>query len=174
MLTILLTAAFVGALGLAAVTDLRTRRIPNLLTVSALAVALVLRAALGGGALLDGLAGVGIAMLVMLPLFALRGVGGGDAKLMMVVGAFLGPKGFLVALLATALVGGAMSVIAAARAGVLLPVLYNTGDLAKNLVTLGRRGERVTLASPGALSVPYGVAIALGSVTALFLGGGIL
>jgi prepilin peptidase CpaA len=172
MIAIMLTSAFVCALMVATATDLRSRRVPNVLTSTALLVALVLRAALGGGMFLEGLAGAAVAMAVMLPLFAMGGVGGGDAKLLIVVGAFLGPKGFIIALGATALVGGMMSLVAALRGGVVLPVLFNTGGLLKWVFTLGRRGDRTTLLSPGAVSVPYGVAIAIGSVVALYMGGG--
>jgi prepilin peptidase CpaA len=167
------TGVFVGVLLIAALTDLRARRIPNLLTVTGFALALVLRSAAGGAAVVEGLLGAGLALAVMLPLFAMRGVGGGDAKLLIVVGAFLGPKGFVVALLATAIVGGVMSLAAAARRSVVLPALFNTGDLLKWVFTLGRRGERTTLLSPGAVSVPYGVAIAVGSAVALYMGGGL-
>jgi prepilin peptidase CpaA len=173
MIPALTGGALVVTVVLAAVSDLRTRRIPNALTSTAFLSALLLRALLGGGALVDGLLGAGLALAIMLPLFAMRGVGGGDAKLMIVVGAFLGPQGLLLALLVTALVGGAMSLVAVARGGVLLPVLYNTSGLLKWVFTLGGRGERTTLASPGAVSVPYGVAIAIGSIVALFIGGGL-
>jgi prepilin peptidase CpaA len=111
-------------------------------------------------------------MLITVPLFAVRAVGGGDAKLLMAVGAFLGPQGFLLAGLFTAIVGGVMSLVECARRGVLIPLLLNTGGLARFYLTLGRGGERVSLATSGAISVPYGVAIALGSVAALLLGGG--
>jgi prepilin peptidase CpaA len=167
------TSMFVGVLVIAALTDLRARRIPNVLTVAGLALALAFRSVSGGAAVGEGLLGAGLAFAVMLPLFATRGVGGGDAKLMIMVGAFLGPKGFVVALLATAIVGGVMSLAAAARRGVVLPALFNTGDLLKWVFTLGRRGERTTLLSPGAVSVPYGVAIAVGSAVALYMGGGL-
>jgi prepilin peptidase CpaA len=173
MASIVASSLLVGAVALAAGFDLRSRRIPNLLTAGGLITALVLRAFLGGGALGAGLLGAGIALAIVLPLFAMRGVGGGDAKLLIMVGAFLGPAGFIVALLATAVVGGVMSAVATVRAGVLVPVVLNTGGVLKWVFTFGRRGERTTLVSPGAVSVPYGVAIAIGSVVALYIGGGL-
>lgn len=165
-------AALVVVMVLAAWTDVRTRRIPNSLTVSALLLALALRGMLGGAALLDGLLGAVVAFAVLLPLFALGGVGGGDAKLLVVAGAFLGPKGFVVALLATALAGGVMSLAYAVRRGVILPALLNTGGLLKFVFTAGRSGQRTTLEMPGTLSIPYAVAIAAGSVFALWYGSG--
>jgi len=44
-----------------------------------------------------------------------------------------------------------------------------TRDLGLNALTLGRAGERVTLDSPHALTIPYGAAIALGSLAVWFL-----
>jgi prepilin peptidase CpaA len=173
MNTTLYGVALLVLMGLAALLDLRSRRIPNAITVVGLLVALALRATLGLAALGAGLAGAGVALAVVLPLFALRGMGGGDAKLLIMAGAFLGVEGFFVALLATFICGGIMSVFAAARRGVILPLLLNTFGLAFWLVTLGRRGERLMPESAGALKVPYGVAIALGAVVALFIGGGL-
>jgi prepilin peptidase CpaA len=173
MSSFILAGLFLVVLVAAAVSDLRSRRIPNVLTAGAFFLALTVRAFTGWDGIAEGLLGASLALAVMLPLFSMRGVGGGDAKLLIMTGAFLGPRAFLVALLCTALAGGVMSVIAAMRSGVILPVLFNTGSLLKWVFTLGRCGERMTLASPGAVSVPYGVAIAIGSTLALYMGGGI-
>lgn len=86
--------------GLAAVWDVGQRRIPNPLIV----VGLVMGAALQTQA--GGLVGLGLSvlgacagLLALLGPFAARMVGGGDVKLLMVIGAFLGWKGALVVLL---------------------------------------------------------------------------
>jgi len=50
-----------------------------------------------------------------------------------------------------------------------LPVLLNCKDLLLNLFTLGRIGERPSLDSPGAIKIPYGVAISVGTLAAWFL-----
>ncbi len=140
-----------------------------------LAAALALRALPGPDPVLPGLAGAGIALAFGLPLFALRGLGGGDVKLLAAVGAFLGPGRLITALLAAGVAGGVLAVAVALRRGVLLPALLGTGGLLRRWATLGRAGERRTLASPGAITVPYGVAIAVGAVVGWFLsplGGG--
>jgi prepilin peptidase CpaA len=169
-----LTTALIATLAAGALSDARTRRIPNVLTVSAFVAALALRSFLSSGALLGGFAGAGVVLLMVLPLFALRGIGGGDAKMLVAVGAFTGTTLLLPMLLATAIVGGVMSLATAARGGVLIPVLLNTRALLGNLLTLGQRGERTTLNTPGTMSVPYGVAIALGTLIALIWKGGLV
>ncbi len=164
------TVAFVLLAAIAAIVDGKTRRIPNMLTVSGLLVALGLRVAMGPGALVQGLGGAGLAALLSLPLFAVGALGGGDGKLLIAIGGFMGPQRFAGACLIIALVGGALGVLDAYRRGILVPVVLNSIDLMKHWLTLGRRGRRVGLSSPGAVTVPYGVAIAVGSVAWWFWG----
>ena len=69
-------------------------------------------------------------------------LGGGDAKLLMAVGAFMGPRDLLVAMLVIASLGGIMAAMDAVRKGILLPVLYNCGSILKHWATFGRRGSQ--------------------------------
>jgi len=163
------TLAFVALMGTAAVWDVTRRRIPNLLVLAGLTGALALRALGGWPPLGAGLAGAGLAFVITFPLFLLRGLGGGDVKLFTAAGAFLGPSGFFAALLVSALIGGVLGLFLAIRGGVLIPILLNVKDLALNALTLGKAGRRMTLDTPGALTVPYGAAIALGSLAVWFL-----
>lgn len=163
----LLSGALITTLALATFFDLRYRRIPNPLTVGGFLVALAIRAALGQTAILDGLAAGGVALVIALPLLALRAFGGGDAKLLVAVGAYLGPDVLPAALLYIALTGGALAFYTTKRLGLLPRVLANCGALVANLVTFGRRGRRPPeLWSSEAIAVPYGLAIAIGSLVA--------
>jgi prepilin peptidase CpaA len=160
----LMTMAFFALMAGAAWFDVRTRRIPNMLTLTGMAVAVALRLVSGPGAGIDGVTGVILAFVLCLPFFVLGVLGGGDAKLLMAVGAFMGPRDLLVAMLLIALLGGILGAIDAMRKGVLIPVLHNCGDILKHWATLGRRGANRSLATGGALAIPYGVAIASGSL----------
>ena len=164
------TIVFVAAMGMAAVSDLRSRRIPNRLTAGSLVLALVLRGITGLGPLLDGLAGAGLALAVGLLLFVLGGFGGGDAKLLVVVGAFLGFEPTVGALLLIGVLGGLLGIFEAVRRRAILPAAYNAAGMMRRWVSFGRRGEGRTLESPGALAVPYGLAIATGAVIWWFWG----
>jgi len=171
MAFVIASVALVGLLLGACWFDVRDRRIPNVLTVAGLAVALVLRAFLGTGAMLDGLAGAGVAMLVALPPFALGMLGGGDAKLLAAVGGFMGLDYVIGALLAIALLGGGLAVAEAVRRRVLPQAIANTFGFAKHWLLLGRSGSASTIDSPHALTLPYGVAIATGALMWWFLAG---
>ena len=160
----LMSVALSALMLAAAVFDVRRRRIPNALTVSGFVVAIALRFVAGPGAGIDGLTGAVLAFVLCLPFFVLGVLGGGDAKLLMAVGAFMGPRDLLMAMLLIASIGGIIAVLDAARRGILLPVLYNCGDILKSWATLGRRGSNRSLATDGALAIPYGVAIAMGAL----------
>jgi prepilin peptidase CpaA len=82
-----------------AVTDIRTRRIPNILTLGGIVVGIVLHAALGyadggsSGALSGAIrALIGIAVCAAMPVlcFAQGSMGGGDVKLFAAIGALTG------------------------------------------------------------------------------------
>ena len=153
----------------AAWADVRGRRIPNVLTLSGFGVAIALRLMAGPGAGIDGVTGAILAFVLCLPFFVLGVLGGGDAKLLMALGAYTGPRDLLQAMLLVASIGGIIAAGDAMRKGILLPVLYNCGDIIRHWATLGRRGTNRSLATTGALAVPYGVAIALGSLVWWFV-----
>jgi prepilin peptidase CpaA len=168
------TIALVLVAGSAAWSDLRTRRIPNTVTVGGLLLALGLRAAAGWAPLLDGLEGAGLALLLTVPFFVLGALGGGDTKLLAAIGAFMGPAKFVGCMLLIALLGGAIALGDAVRRGVLIPVMLNCVTILRQWGTLGRSGQARTIATPDALTIPYGVAIAAGAVVWWFWGGAVL
>jgi prepilin peptidase CpaA len=156
--------ALSGLVCIAAWLDFTTHRIPNWLTVTGLAAGLALRAPLGWGALVTGLEGLGLALAVSLGLYALRAIGGGDVKLLAAVGAFFGFPAVMSALALMAVLGGAFALVSMVRRGLLPMLIFNTVDLVKSWRTLGRAGGLRTLDSPAALTIPYGVPIAVGTL----------
>ena len=174
----LLLAGLLATTLLAGVSDVRTRRIPNLVSVGGLVLALALRAVPGGPALGEGLGAASLGFVFAVPFFLAGGLGGGDVKLMTAVAAFLGLDRLLAGLLVMALVGVAMALLAVARKGVLLKTLANVHLV---LLTLGRgtftgwKGEEsraaVHMARDGAVTIPYAVAIGLGGIGGWFSGG---
>lgn len=108
---------------LAAQADVRTRKIPNAITFPAILLALVTHTALGGReGLTASLAGLAVA-LALVPGWLMRWMGAGDVKLMAAAGAWLAWPHAVIALLASLVAGGAISVIVAIRRRVLWTAL---------------------------------------------------
>src|SRR5690349_4870491 len=148
----------------AAFSDLRSRRIPNLLVLPFLALGLVVSAiAHGWSGLGQSLLGVLLGVAAMGVFCVLGGMGLGDLKLCAAVGAWVGPSQLLIALVMTSLVGGVMAVGWALCGGFLKDVLLGTAGL-----VFGKR-KGLTLAHPAARKMPYAPAIALGTILS-FLG----
>jgi prepilin peptidase CpaA len=153
---------------IAAVNDLATRRIPNRLILVGLAGALSLHllATAPGAALLGALGGMGIALALFLPFYLLRGMAAGDVKLIAVVGAFTGPAEVFEIAVLSWLAGGLMGlvIVLLRRRGQL--VLDNLKHMLRWAVTPGvRMNAPAVQASAG--SMPYGLAIAIGTIVVL-------
>src|SRR5262245_40829808 len=118
---------FVGAvLLLACITDLHARRIPNVLTFSAIVAALLFHALTGGlSAAGWSVAGCLLGAALFMPMFALRGMGGGDVKLLAAVGAWLGPSQVAIVALAASVAGGVMAIVVALSHGYLRTAFRN-------------------------------------------------
>jgi len=95
----------------AAVTDLAWRRVPNVLVLAGVLLALLLHWRLGGAAdlLQQGLGGALAGLLLFLPFYVAGGMGGGDVKLAAMAGAFLGPAAALQLAILSWLAGGVLA-----------------------------------------------------------------
>lgn len=156
-----LICAMIGA-----VSDIRAQRIPNWLTYGSLAAGLVVRTCFDSWrGLGQGAAGVLIGGGVFFLFFLVRGLGAGDVKLMAAVGAWLGVSHIALAMVYTAVAGGALAVtymLFYRRVG---STVQNVGELVRFHLTSGIRPHpEVNLQDPGAIRVPYGLAIALGTL----------
>lgn len=153
--------------------DLHSRRIPNWLVAVALIAALPIQIVANGlpigpiwwitGALTGG--------LLLMPGYLSRMLGAGDVKLMAAVGALLGPRAALEAVLLATAIGGVLAFFALMRkrrlrrgvAGAMSMLIAMSADSA----VTNTEHPRDTGLSIG--SLPYGVAIAIGSVITLVL-----
>lgn len=146
----------------AAWTDFRSRRIPNWLTVSGLALGIALNvAATGWGGLKTSLLGAGLGLLLLLPFVLLRSLGAGDWKLAGALGAFVGWSELLNLLLGSIFVAGIMAVALVIYKRRVGQTLRNIGHLIGSLLSFHMPGAEVSLDNPQSLKVPYGVALAL-------------
>src|SRR5580765_7538043 len=158
--------AVLGVVGAAAVIDVRTRRIPNVLTFGAAAVALfyaLWTAGLHGLAL--SAAGWATGIGLFLPMFLLRGMGAGDVKLLGAVGGWLGPAGVLYAALYSVLAGGVLALVVGAIHGYLGKALSNLWGLLGFWRTAGIQPlPGLTIDDAAGPRLAYGVAIAAGTL----------
>lgn len=162
---LLLWTALLIAL-LAAYTDLRSRRIPDWLTLGAVGVALALQAVVAGPAGLEaavwGIVAVG---LPAAGLFALRAMGGGDVKLLAACGALLGPSAGIELLLVTALAGGGLALVTVLSGRAWKVTAGNLSLLFRHWRARGLTPcPAVSLGRSRGFAVPYGVAVACGMV----------
>jgi prepilin peptidase CpaA len=126
----LVTAIVAVGMGAAAVIDLRTRRIPNILTATLAAIGLGLGAAgLGHVSLGASLLGCLLGLAFMMPGHIFGATGAGDVKLLAAAGALLGPKDTIYAFLYTAIVGGALALVVAVARRRLSQTLASTSRL---------------------------------------------
>ncbi len=145
----------------AAATDLRSRRIPNWLTVPGLLIGIAANTALSGwSGLKASLLGAAVGLALLLPFVLLRSLGAGDWKLAGALGAFTGSSLLVDLLLGSVLVAGVMAMALVIYKRRTRETIRNIGHVLVSLVTFRLPGERVSLDNPESLKVPYGVALA--------------
>ena len=158
---------------LAVRSDLDAHRIPNPLVAWGALAALAVSTTPGGIGLAPALAGFVLGLLALLPLYALRALGAGDVKLMAAVGAFIGPQALPLALLATFIAGGLMTVLVTLHRGTARRLMRNVRDMFCNAWwRLACREVPVLEPAPvSAGKMPYALAIAVGAWCQLALNG---
>lgn len=126
---IVLAVVLAGA-GSGAAIDLRTRRVPNPLTLLLAALGVALAAAgLSGLTVAGALAGFALGFALMLPGHLFGATGAGDVKLFAALGAIVGPMHILTAFIYTALAGGVLAIAIALRRRRLSTTLGRAGAL---------------------------------------------
>lgn len=156
---------------IAAITDLRTRKIPNWLVATGLLLALTAQILQSGP--LDGATmwwkGALTGFVPFVFLYLVNAIGAGDAKLMAAIGGFVGPLGALHIMVLTFLAGGVLAVVITVLHGSHRLALARLSNLILSL-PFGLRFERPETdpAQRGA-RLPYAVAMA--SAVGLFATG---
>ena len=169
-----LVAIAVALLVGATITDVRSRRIPNALTLPAIAGGLLIRSfSEGWTGLLAAVGGVLAAPFVLLAIRGFRRLGMGDVKLAAAVGALLGPVAGGLAMLVSAVAGGLLALVFLLRPGTegaraLSPFFLHVPVLERLCADPAAPGAAGPAgASAAAITIPYGVAIAVGSLLTL-------
>lgn len=167
---ILNIALLTGLLLSAAWQDIRYFRIPNLLVFSGALIGILLNTLLpqsvGGLGMLASLAGLGVGLGILLPLYLLRALSAGDIKLLAMIGAFVGPADILIITVYVILAGGILALAVVLLQGKLSRLIDNY----KLMLFMRMSGspfasfQTTDAISQSAGKLPYGVAIAVGTL----------
>lgn len=152
---------------LAAVEDLRVQRIPNWISLGGALLGLALWTRHDGfSGLSAGLLGWATGVAMLLPVYLARGMGAGDVKLMGMVGAYLGVVHGFWAAITVLIVGGVLAAVSALRQGRLREAVSGALLVLRLRLPEKRLGDGTTEQGD---AIPYGVAIAAGSIGYLVL-----
>ena len=154
----------------ACVCDLRTRRIPNVLTFGTAGLGVVFHGLAGGlGAVGGSFAGWLLGAALLVPLFWLGGMGAGDVKLLAPLGAWVGPGDVVWVAFWSAVAGGAIGVPLALAHGYLREACRNILVLLRHWLVAGLRPlPEITLQRSLAPRLAYAVPMMAGLVVTLW------
>lgn len=150
---------------IAGITDWRSRRIPNWLTVTGAALGLAINTVMfRWPGLKASLLGLALGLLLLLPLVFLRAIGGGDWKLAGSIGACLGLHPLVTVLELTIFIAGIMALALVIARHRLKQTLTNIVHIVGSLFMLHMPGPEVSLDNPASTKIPWGVALALATI----------
>jgi prepilin peptidase CpaA len=161
----------------AAVIDGWKLRVPNWLTFHLILGGLLFAAWCHGVAGFTwALGGAALGLALLLPLYAIGGMGAGDVKLLAGVGAWVGPAVTLWAFVSSAMVGAVMAVLMVAWSGDYVRHWVQFQAIGHEILTVRNPAKLAASAAarkPTMMLLPYGIPLAVGSI-AYFVYAGLL
>jgi prepilin peptidase CpaA len=149
--------------------DVRYRRIPNAYVLAGLVGGLVVNLLFGGwSGLLQSVGGCLLAFGVMLVLHIIGAMGAGDVKLFAAIGAVVGLKLVLPTFLVVILTGGVLAVVTMFQTGTFASTMQRVVQIFAGLLP-GWKMPRFAVPTDKRYTIPYGVAITLGSLISLMV-----
>jgi len=146
--------------------DLRYRRIPNLFVACLLIGGLTINISFGGfSGALSSLEGLGLAFLPMFLIHLFGAMGAGDVKLFGAVGAVVGVSLVPLTFVIVVMLGAALAVYTMLRSGTVFSTLHGVLRIFVGIMP-GWEMPRFAIPSDRKHTIPYGVAIMLGSLIA--------
>lgn len=147
--------------------DVRYRRIPNAFVIATLASGILVNSIFGGmqGALAS-LCGCALAFILMFSMHVFGAMGAGDVKLFAAIGSVTGAPYVFPMFLIVILTGAVLAVIAALRARAMRATAMRVIQILAGLLP-GWPMPRFAVPADKRLTIPYGVAITLGSIITL-------
>ncbi|HJP90497.1 MAG TPA: A24 family peptidase [Pyrinomonadaceae bacterium] len=144
--------------------DVKYRRIPNVLVLATLLAGIAVNTAWGGfHGTLSSVEGFGLAFFPMLLMHIFGALGAGDVKLFGAVGSVIGVGLVPLTFVIVVMLGALLAVYTMLRAGTVLTTLHGVVRIFVGLLP-GWEMPRFTMAPDRRHTIPYGVAIVLGSL----------
>ena len=149
--------------------DVRYRRIPNVLVLATLLAGISINTAFAGvHGTVSSLEGFALAFFPMLMMHIFGAMGAGDVKLFGAVGAVLGVSQVPLAFVAVVMLGAVLAIYTMIRAGTVFSTLHGVLRIFVGILP-GWEMPRFKMAPDRKHTIPYGVAIMLGSLIAVVL-----
>jgi prepilin peptidase CpaA len=147
--------------------DVCYRRIPNAFVVATLTVGLLVNSISGGfSGALASIGGCALAFFLMFTLHVFGAMGAGDVKLFAAIGALTGAHLVVPTFLIVTLTGGILAVVSTLRAGEIKTTMLRVLQIMLGLLP-GHRVPRFAVPADRRHTIPYGVAITVGSLISL-------
>ena len=141
---------------------------PNWLTLSGVLFGIVVNTVLlRTGGLWSAFEGLGLAVLIYLPLYLLRGMGAGDIKLMAAVGAIVGPANWLRIFVLTLLFGAAAAIVLVVAKRRLRRTFQNIWIILASLISGQapyKKNPELDVRSEQGIRLPHAVSVACGTL----------
>jgi prepilin peptidase CpaA len=154
---------------LAGVTDLRSTKIPNWLTFSAMAGGLLSHSLLNGlSGFLFSAKGLALGFSLFILLYVMGGMGAGDVKLLAAVGSFIGAEAVLTAGLIAMLLGGLYVILMMMADLGVRATLKQMATIFKSCILMPSPLPAFTLTKPQP-HLRYALVIGLGTLMAQWL-----
>jgi prepilin peptidase CpaA len=152
--------------GIAAVYDIRFRRIPNWLVLAGIAMGFVWNAVSSGmPGVVHAAAGLGLGFILYFPLYLIRGRRAGDVKLLAAVGAIAGPVNCVWIFVLTAILGGVIVLIVIAIHKRTSRTFFNVAWIVRDLMRFKlpyKSSEELDVTTDKGLRVPHAAMMAVG------------
>ena len=144
--------------------DVRYRRIPNIVVLATLIAGLAINTALGSWhGMLVSLQGFALAFIPMLMLHLFGAMGAGDVKLSGAVGAVLGVSLVPSALIVIVMLGAGLAIYSMIKSRTVFSTLHGVLRIFVGIIP-GWEMPRFVVPSDRKHTIPYGVAIVMGSL----------
>ena len=146
--------------------DVRYRRIPNILVLSLIIGGLTINTSFGGlNGALTSLEGLALAFLPMFLIHMFGAMGAGDVKLFGAVGSVIGVSMVPMTFVVVVMLGAVLAIYTMLRSGTIFSTMHGVLRIFVGIMP-GWEMPRFAIPPDRKHTIPYGVAIMLGSVIA--------